>query len=449
MLTRRIEKDICNWIECGNKALLVDGARQVGKTYIIKRCLENKKVDYVEFNLVKMPKIVPLLQSFESVEELITNLSLFTSKKIVRGKTFIFFDEIQEAKDIVTKIKFLVEEGSFRYVLSGSLLGVELRGISSAPVGYLKTLTMYPLDFEEFLQLYNFTDELKEKLYECFLNVTPVDEVVHSRMMDIFNLYLIVGGMPAAVNKFKQTSNLEDVVDEHNAISVQYKNDFTKYESEQKKPHLTHIYDLIAPELNSPNKRFNFVDIQKGLRYERSEDDFLWLVNAGVALPAYNITEPKVPLVLNSKSSLFKLFLLDVGMLTTTFGKATKLKILSKEKGINNGALYENVVAQELKAHGFETYYYSNKKMGELDFVVEYNGEVLPIEVKSGKDYQVHSALSNVLKCTEYKIDRGIVFNNYNVSKKGNIVYYPVYMVMFLKNDDVELPEVDYKKLSF
>ena len=246
MLHRKIEKDIINWIKNEKKALLIDGARQVGKTYIIRKVLENENCNYIEFNLLKTPEIINLLENSESVDELVTNLSLFADKPFEKGKTVIFFDEIQEFKELVTKIKFWVDEGAFRFIFSGSLLGVELKNIKSAPVGYLKTITMYPMDFEEFLQIYNFTDELKRTLHKSFVERTPVNEEVHNRMMKIFNTYMNVGGMPSAVDRFNQTKSLEDVISEHEDIIEQYKKDFTRYEKEEKKPYLTQIYDLSA-----------------------------------------------------------------------------------------------------------------------------------------------------------------------------------------------------------
>ena len=447
MLKRKIEKLIIQWIRESKKALLVDGARQVGKTFIIRNSLKNENCHFIEFNILNTPEIIPLLKDSNTVDEMITNLSLFTDQPFIKGETFIFFDEIQEFKELATKIKFWVDEGSFRYVFSGSLLGVELKNIKSAPVGYLKTLTMYPLDFEEFLQIYNFTDDLKKSLYKSFVDRTPVNEEVHKRMMNIFNMYLNVGGMPAAVSKFKETKNLNDVILEHEDIVLQYKKDFTRYESDDKKLLLTKIYDLIPAELNSNNKRFNFSDIKQGLRYERSENSFVWLASAGVALPTYNVSSPSLPLLLNEKSSLFKLFLSDVGMLTSLYGRATKLQLLSNNEDINNGALYENVVAQELKAHGFKLYYYNSKKFGELDFVIEYNGAILPIEVKSGKNYQRHSALNNVIEMSEYPIEEAFVFSNYNIEQKGKLVYYPIYMLMFINEQNIELPIIELDDL--
>ena len=448
MLHRKIEKPIIDWIKTGKKALLIDGARQVGKTYIIRNTLESEQCDYIEFNLLKTPELSSLLEKSETVDDMITNLSLFSKKPFVKGRTFLFFDEIQEFKELTTKIKFWVDEGSFRYVFSGSLLGVELKNLKSAPVGYLKTLTMYPMDFEEFLQIYNFTDELKESLHRSFVNRTPVNETVHDRMMQIFNVYLNVGGMPSAVEHFRETRSLEDVISEHEDIVVQYKKDFTRYEKGEKKPYLTQIYDLIPAEINSSNKRFNFADIKKGLRYERSEDNFIWLASVGVALPVYNVSAPELPLLLNEKSSLFKLFLSDTGILTTLYGRATKMQLLSDNQDINHGSLYENVVAQELKAHGFKLYYYNSKKFGELDFVIEYKGKVLPIEVKSGKSYQRHSALSNIMEISNYSIEEAFVLSNYNVEVKGNLVYYPIYMLMFISDVEIKMPTIEIGDLS-
>lgn len=446
MLQRKIEKQIWNWLENDRKALLIEGARQVGKTSVIRKVLDDAKRRYVEFNLIDQPEIVGLFKNIENADDLIANLSLLTDKKLIKGETVLFFDEIQEYKEIVTKIKFLVDEGAFRYIFSGSLLGIELKNIKSAPVGYMRTLTMYPMDFEEFLQLYNFTDELKETLRKSFEQRTPINDALHEKLMQIFRMYLIVGGMPAAVKKFRETKDLEDVVAEHEDIITQYKKDFTKYETEEKRLYLTRIYDLIPAELNAKNKRFNFSDLQKGLRFERSEDDFIWLEKAGVAMSAYNTSEPIVPLQLNEKSSLFKFFLSDVGLLTTMYGKATKLKILNNEEDINCGAIYENVAAQELLAHKYKLFYYNTKSQGEVDLIIEYQGNVLPIEIKSGKTYQRHSALNNLLKIENYTINQAFVFNNYNVEVKDKIIYYPIYMLMFInENEMLQMPKVEIK----
>lgn len=449
MLVRKISREIEHWIDNSQKALIIYGARQVGKTYIVRSVLEERGEDYVEFNLIRDKSALEVLHGFTSVGDLILKLSLLSEKPLTPYKTFIFFDEIQEYPEIVTTIKFLVEDGRFRYILSGSLLGVEIKNIKSAPVGYLQSLTMYPLDFEEFLQLFRVDKKIMDGLKDCYTKRQPVDDVIHKRFNEIFNLYLIIGGMPAAVDAYQRTNNIDDVITEHNSIIEQYKQDFTKYEAQHKRLFLTRIYDIIPAELNEKNKRFNVSDVEKGARYDRIKDDFIWLTAAGVAIATYNVTEPVLPLSLNEKASLFKLFLSDVGLLTTIYGKATKLKIVNGAAGINKGGIFENVVAQELTAHGYASYYYVSKKFGELDFVLEHDGHVLPIEVKSGKDYTRHSALDNVLNVEEYGIPEALVFSSANISVDGKVVYYPVYMAMFLSEEIEADPVLPLSRFSF
>lgn len=442
MLKRKIEKDIEKWIENSEKALLVYGVRQAGKTFIIRECLKRNECEYIEFNLINQPELVEVLKSSTSIDDLILKLSLYSEKKIIPGKTIFFFDEIQRYKEIVTKIKFLVEDKRYRYILSGSLLGVEIVNLKSAPVGYLQTLNMYPMDFEEFLQIFSVDETIINNLRNCFITKTKVDEIIHNKIMEMFNIYLIIGGMPAAVERYRNTENIDDVMEEHRAIIEQYKLDFTQYEEENRKLIITHIYELIPAELNEKNKRFMIADINKNLRYDRISDSFVWLWKSGVALGVFNTTEPTIPLMLNEKSALFKLFISDVGLLTTIYGKSCKLKIVNKEGDINKGAVFENVVAQELHAHGYPLYYYNSKKQGEIDFIVEQNGKSLPIEVKSGKAYNKHSALNNLLDVKEYGIEEAFIFTNDNVKIEGKFNYLPIYMVMFLRDEPMEFADI-------
>ena len=442
MLKRKIEKDIEKWIENSEKAILIYGVRQAGKTFIIRECLKRNECEYIEFNLINQPELVEVLKSSTSIDDLILKLSLYSDKKIIPGKTIIFFDEIQRYKEIVTKIKFLVEDKRYRYILSGSLLGVEIVNLKSAPVGYLQTLNMYPMDFEEFLQIFNVDENIINNLRNCFLTKTKVDEIIHNKIMEMFNLYLIIGGMPAAVERYRNTENIDEVMEEHRAIIEQYKLDFTQYEEENRKLIITHIYELIPAELNEKNKRFMIADINKSLRYERISDSFVWLWKSGVALGVFNTTEPTIPLMLNEKSALFKLFISDVGLLTTIYGKSCKLKIVNKESDINKGAVFENVVAQELHAHGYLLYYYNSKKLGEIDFIVEQSSKTLPIEVKSGKVYNKHSALNNLMNTKEYGIEEAFIFTNDNVKIDGKLNYLPMYMVMFLRDEPIEFADI-------
>ena len=442
MLKRKIEKDIEKWLDNSEKALLVCGVRQAGKTFIIRECLKRNGCEYIEFNLINQPELVEILRDSTGIDDLIIKLSLYSEKKIIPGKTIFFFDEIQRYKEIVTKIKFLVEDKRFRYILSGSLLGVEIVNLKSAPVGYLQTLNMYPMDFEEFLQIFSVDEAIINNLRNCFITKTKVDEIIHNKIMEMFNIYLIIGGMPAAVERYRNTENIDDVMEEHRAIIEQYKLDFTQYEEENRKLIITHIYELIPAELNEKNKRFMIADINKNLRYDRISDSFVWLWKSGVALGVFNTTEPTIPLMLNEKSALFKLFISDVGLLTTIYGKSCKLKIVNKESDINKGAVFENVVAQELHAHGYPLYYYNSKKFGEIDFIVEQSGKTLPIEVKSGKVYNKHSALNNLMNTKEYGIEEAFIFTNDNVKIEGKLNYLPIYMVMFLRDEPMEFADI-------
>lgn len=364
-------------------------------------------------------------------------LSALTDVPMIPGETLIFFDEVQECPEIVTAIKFLVEDGQYRYILSGSLLGVELKDIRSVPVGYLSILEMYPLDFREFCEANRVSQTVMDKLKECFEKKQPMDELIHEKMMELFRLYLIVGGMPAVVDAYIRTNNLKEVLRIQQGIVQLYYKDIAKYDKDNKL-YLDEIFSLIPSELNNKNKRFIMKDLNENFRFSRYENSFIWLKEAGVALPVYCVQEPEIPLLLSKSTNLFKLFLSDVGLLASMYVDGLQLKILNREKDINFGAIYENAAAQELKAHGFELYYFNSKKQGELDFVIEYKGNVLPLEIKSGKAYTRHNALDNVLKDERYAIPQALVFCNENISTVDKIVYLPIYMIGFLENEKID-----------
>ena len=447
---RKLKAQVNNWILNNSKeALLLTGARQVGKTFLIRDLLKSNKCDYVEFNLIEQPELVSLFESarMNDIKSFLARLSVATNHELKKGKTIIFFDEVQEYKDIVTVIKFLVEDGTFKYVLSGSLLGVELTDLRSAPVGYLSVIEMFPMDFEEFLIALKVKQSTLDYLHECFTEKKEVDSFIHEKIIDAFYTYLVVGGMPEAVQTYIDENDFNKVSKVHEKIIEFYKRDFTKYEKKNKLK-LIKTYELIPSELNSKNKRYIFTDLDKNLKFDRYENSFNWLFDAGVALPVFNTTEPVVPLKINKQSNLFKLFLSDIGMLSTIFGRATQIKLLEKAEEINCGAIFENVVAQELFAHGYDGYYFSNKKQGEVDFLIEYEGNCLPIEVKSGKNYAQHSALNNILSNEDYAINKAFVFSKYNVSVKGKIIYLPIYMLMFINERAEPLPQKEKINLS-
>ncbi|MCF0199380.1 MAG: ATP-binding protein, partial [Bacteroidaceae bacterium] len=397
MITRKADELIRRSILHDKRALLVTGARQVGKTFSVRKvgaeCFEN----VVEVNFVERPDAIELFSEKKGAKDLLLRLSAFAHKPLVPGKTLIFFDEVQECKEIATAIKFLVDEGSYKYVMSGSLLGVELDDLRSVPVGYMDEIEMYPLDLREFFEALGIGAEVIKHLQQCFGEGTPVDEFIHQRMLDAVRLYFIVGGMPAVVQKYLETNNLRSVYEEQRGIIRAYRRDISKYDHYHKLQ-IEDIYDLIPSELNEKNKRFILKNLNELARFSKYEESFVWLREAGVAIPVYNVEEPRVPLLLNKQRNLFKLFANDVGLLAAMYGGNIQTRLLSKNPNVNFGAIFENLVAQELYAHGFAEnrqhflYYFNNKKQGELDFVVEYNENALPIEVKSGKDYARHNA---------------------------------------------------------
>lgn len=430
-------------------ALLIEGARQIGKTFSIRQFGKKFKT-YIEINFIEQPEAISLFKDLSNTKDLLARLSLFTKQKLIKRDTLIFFDEVQICPEVITYIKFLVDEGSYNYILSGSLLGIENNDLRSVPVGYLTIKRMFPLTFREFALNLGLNSSILENLETSFKEKKPVDDFIHKKMMELFRVYLVVGGMPAAVNRYIETNNLNEVIDIQNQIVNLYKKDITQYDKNNKLA-IAQIFELIAPQLNSQNKRFIIKDIKSGVKFDRYENSFLWLKDAGFALPVYNVETPKIPLKLSKSRSLFKLFMSDVGLLASEYSQGIQLKIISGDDKLNYGAIFENYIAQELTACEHDLYYYNNKKRGELDFLIEYDGEVLPIEVKSGKDYKVHRAISNIMDCGEFNLNRALIFNNSNLKVEGKLTYAPIYMAMFLKqeiNDEDSIYKIDLSELN-
>lgn len=425
------------WIKNSNKALLVTGARQIGKTWLIRDEIEKSGYTKFEINFIDQPDMVHYLDAEMSADEFLVKLRMIMPEDCKPHETIVFFDEIQKCPEIVTKIKFLVDEGSFKYVMSGSLLGVELKGIASAPVGYLSVLRMYPMDFEEFMIANHVSKATLEMLKDKFETVRPVDEFIHQKLLALFFVYLIVGGMPDAVKTYIATKDIREVDKIQRDIVTQYKEDFSQYESEDKKLKLISIYDIIPSELNKQNKKFVFTMLDKELKFDRYENSFLWLKDAGVALPVYNVEAPVIPLLASKSSNVFRLFSGDIGLLTSAYPAATKIELINKNGEVNNGAHFENAVAQQLLCNGFEPYFCKKKNIGELDFLIEMDGKVVPIEVKSGKAYRTHKALDHFMNVSDYHIEKAYVFSTGNVEKDGNVTYLPIYMCYLVKEQSI------------
>ncbi len=446
-LYRKIDSAIKDFYKTPKKALMLTGARQTGKTYAVRRFGKDFKA-YAEINFIDNPEAKEIFRNYNGVSELLLRISVFVRFDLIPGETLIFFDEVQECPELITAIKFLVDDGTYSYIMSGSLLGVEMRDIRSLPVGYVGIREMYPLDIEEFMLNLGISADLISRLRECWEDIKPVDEVIHGRMLEVFRLYLVVGGMPAAVVEYLETNNLRRVLHVQLDILNLYRLDISKY-SERDKLKIREIFDIIPSELDAKNKRFILKRLNEHAKFERYKESFLWLKDAGVAIPVYNVSEVREPLHLSENRSLFKLFSNDVGLLCAQYGQGLQMKVLTDAADINFGSVFENVAAQEFAAHGFSIYYYNNKRRGEVDFVLSIGGEAVPVEIKSGKSYTEHRALSGLMEASEPYIKRAYVFSHSNIYMEGRIIYVPIYMLMFVKrgNDTLGLYSLDLSGL--
>lgn len=435
MLERKITKKILDWYENSSSALLIDGARQIGKTTIIEEFLKTNNVDYLELNLIENKLALEAFNTSDNTKQLLLRISSLSNKGLIENKTVIFVDEIQEANDVITPIKFLVQNKKYKFIFSGSLLGIKMQEILSIPIGSLNVLQMHPMDFEEFGKAVGVLDKTFSYLRECFEKNIKVDEVIHKQMMSLFNTYLVVGGMPKAVVQFIERNDINKVNEVLNDIDYGYRQDISKYQKKNKLL-IQEIYDLIPSELNAQNKRFILKDLNSKARFYKYETSFTWLKNSGVGLFVHNVDNPIYPLLASKERTLFKLFLCDIGLLAYKLFTGNQIVLLNGYSNLNYGAIYEAVVAQEIKAHGFELYYCSDKKRGEIDFLIEKDNKVIPIEVKSGKDYKRHSALTQLMSIKDFNYEKAFVFCNDNIKKENKIIYLPIYMVGFLENNN-------------
>ena len=438
MLYRKIEKAITEHLQSNSKKiLLIDGARQVGKTFIVRHVGKKTYKNFVEINMLEDSLNEKLFKNVSSLEDFYIQLGLFAGKKLGNADdTLVFLDEIQAYPELLTLLKFLSNDNKYTYIASGSLLGVALSETSSIPMGSISKIRMFPLDFEEFLYANGVGSETINTFREKFSKLEPLEESTHNRMLDLFKKYLIVGGMPDAVNEYIESKNIPKVRSIQKEIREYYATDASKYDKDNKLK-IRKIYDMLPSNMCKQKKRVVIKDIDdtKGKTFSNYENDFEYLISSGIALDVQAISNPTFPLVQSMGKNLLKLYINDVGLLTEILYKNNVQAILNDDKSINLGAVYETVVASELIAHGHKLYYYDNRNRGEIDFLIDDYDElsICPIEVKSGRDYTIHSALSNVTSNGEYNIKRALVLsNNREITTKGKIVYIPAYYVMFL-----------------
>jgi len=443
MLRRKITNKIENHLKSiSNKMLVVDGARQIGKSYIIRHIGQKMFPNYIEINMELDKQNERLFAEATSVDKFILALSSVAGDRMQdKESTLVFIDEIQAYDHLLTLAKFLMEDGRFNYIASGSLLGVTLKKTQSIPMGSISILHMFPLDFEEFLWANDVGEFAIEQMKSRFEARLPLSEAQHSFFMNLFRTYLLVGGLPDAVNIYISEHNIMKVRNVQRDIHTMYGDDAVRYEKEtSRKLKIKRIYDMLPSNLENRKKRIIVQDIEdkKGKRTSDYQDEFDYLISAGIALEVNAISHPTYPLVQNAGKNLLKLYMNDTGIFTGILYNNNIKPILSDECSVNLGAVYESVVAQELKAHGFNLYYYDNKKAGEVDYLIDdsINLSTTPLEIKSGKDYKEHSALDRFLSNPDYHIKQAYVLSNErNVYAEDGITYLPVYYVMFFMFD--------------
>jgi len=449
MLYRKISTDIEAHLRSGNdKIMIVEGARQIGKSYIIREIGNRLYRNFVEVNFVRDDEDDGLFRDIRKCDDFYMTLSMIAGGRLGdKSDTLVFLDEIQHYPQYLTMLKFLREEGRFTYIASGSLLGIALHNTASIPVGSIIRRRMFQLDFEEWLMAEGWGKEALDHVRDCYRRQVSVSKAQHQNLLGEFRKYLLVGGLPDAVNTYLETHNIVRVREVQESVRNLYKEDAAKYEKESsKKLLIRRIYDMIASQMENRKKRIVAKDIRgkKGDRFEWYAEEFEYLVSSGIALDVHAISNPKYPLTESVHKNLLKLYLNDVGMLTGRLYGYNITPVMKDGRSINLGSVYESAVAQELKAHGHELFYYDNVKKGEVDFLVDNvpGMTVLPIEVKSGKDFTSHKALDRFLADNEYNIQSGIVLDNEReVYTKGNVTYMPIYYIMCIER--AEIPEGD------
>lgn len=432
MLKRKIINKLEAWKKTiANKALLIKGARQVGKTTVVRQFAKANYKNFVEINFEQMPVAKQAFEGNLDARTILLNLSAMGFGPLEPGKTLIFFDEIQSCPKARTAIKFLVEDGQYDYIESGSLLGINYKDVSSYPVGFEHELDMYPLDFEEFLWACNISDDVVSMLKDCYTNLRPVPDFLHQQIAERYRQYLVVGGMPEVVATYISNEDFGKTITNQKDILAGYRNDISKYAGNDKML-VKSVFDAIPGQLSKQDKRFILASIEKNASRRKYGAPTQWLVDAGMAYYSFNIGSFELPFPSHENMRLYKLFFVDSGLMCAMVLNGIQAKVLTGDVFVNEGALAENYVAGELAKHGVSLNYYDRKSKHELDFVFPEDDKITILEVKSGKDYKKHASLDMAQSLFSEKINRRIVMSNNNLEVEDGVLYLPFYMSMFI-----------------
>ena len=432
MLLRKIISELNEWRKgTHHEALLIKGARQVGKTTIIREFAKRHYPYFVEINFEMSPLAKQAFGGNLDANTIITQLSLMGFGPFVEHETLVFFDEIQSCPAARTAIKFLVEDGRFDYIESGSLLGLNYRDVSSYPVGFERTVNMYPLDFEEFLWAKGVSGQAIEQIIVSLQKRESLNDFMHNRLMDYYREYLITGGMPEVVNTYIGNPDFSLTLMQQRKILTGYRDDIAKYAGRDKAK-AKMFFDAVPAELSKEKKRFFIADIEKKAGAGKYENAAEWLRDAGIAYFSYNTHNLLLPLEQYEKRNLYKVFLVDTGLLCAMWDEPIQWDIIRGGIDINEGALTENFVAAELVRQGYSLHYYDRKSRQELDFLISARNKIDVIEVKSGKDYKHHASLDSISSTGNNHIGQKIVISRFPLESTGSVLYLPLYFTGWL-----------------
>ena len=438
MFERKIESELYKYYEAkdNTKILIVYGARQIGKSYIIRETAKTSFKHYAEIDLKDDFETEKRFANIKTTKDFYLLVGSMFAGLNNSEDTIIFLDEIQYYPHLMTMLKPLYKENKYRYIVSGSLLGITLRH-SFIPMGSITEKRMFPMDFEEFLWANNYGKDVISYLKDCFSNLKPINESIHQITLRLFQDYLLSGGLPDAVIQYVNNRNVSEMRRVHSEIYGFYNDDCSKYDEEHKLK-IKRIYNLLSSNMTNKVKRIQFKKIEDkdDSNLEKYEDEFDYLFDSGISLPSRAVSNPVFPLTESRSKNLLKVYYNDVGILTNILYRNNIDAVLNKDKGINLGSVYETASAMELIAHGHELYYFDSKKVGEVDFLInDYNNlRVLPVEIKSGNDQTNFRAIPKLVDPDgNYNIPVGFVFGNKNVVKKeNNLITLPIYLIMFL-----------------
>lgn len=440
MIKRKMYKYLINWKQKKDKsALIIKGARQVGKSYLVREFGRNEYESYIEINFLKNPLYKNIFKGDLSAEEIFKRLSAYIPNlKIIPFKTLLFLDEIQVCAEARTAVKFLVEDGSVDVISSGSLLGLSyledddknVTEPTSLPVGYEEQITMYSLDFEEFLWAKGYNDDAIAYLKDFYISNKEVSKELNDKYLELFREFMIVGGMPEVVQTFIDTNNFQEASKIQGKILADYQDDISKHAKGQEKIKVRQCYDSIPKQLAKEYKKFQYSVVEKGKTSKKYGGSIKWLCDSSLVNKCSNVNEAYIPLLAYEMDDQFKLYLNDTGLLLYLHGPETKLAILNNTLKCNSkGGIYENIISESLLKRGYKLYYYKTQNSSmEIEFVIEKNGEVIPIEVKAGNDStpSLNSFINKYHPKVSYK------FVNGNVGFLDGKKTLPHYMVMFI-----------------